>query len=123
MRGRGAVFGAQGGEEGVEGRGGRGSHSVIHHKSVRPELVEEPFCLGCQRKNGASTSSARTVKGSILEPERQACIRRQPVDQRLPEQPARRPHAAFAFGFDNRHAGRLGARLLGEKGGRKGYYP
>src|SRR3546814_7332359 len=43
------------------------------------------FCLGCQRKNGASTSSARTVKGSILEPERQACIRRQPVDQRSEE--------------------------------------
>src|SRR3546814_10419013 len=63
------------------------------------------FCLGCQRKNGASTSSARTVKGSILEPERQACIRRQPVDQRLPEQRARRPHAAFAFGFEQRHAG------------------
>src|SRR3546814_12307563 len=63
------------------------------------------FRSGCQRKNGASTSSARTVKGSILEPERQACIRRQPVDQRLPEQRARRPHAAFAFGFEQRHAG------------------
>src|SRR3546814_2330201 len=58
----------------------------------------------------ASTSSARTAEGLIFDPKRQPGIRRQPLDQRVAEQCAGRPHPARALVRKQRDA-RFGEHL------------
>src|SRR3546814_17675359 len=58
-----------------------------------------------KRKNGASTSSARTEERLFFDLESQTGVLRQPIDQRLAQQRPRRPYPAVAFAVQQCHAG------------------
>src|SRR3546814_18049700 len=61
--------------------------------------------LSKKRKNGASTSSARTEERLFFDLESQTGVLRQPIDQRLAQQRPRRPYPAVAFAVQQCHAG------------------